>query len=315
MTLVQLQYITTLEKCGNFSDAAKECFVTQPTLSMQIQKLEAELGVQLFTRTNQPIKPTEIGSKIIEQARNILRENERIGELIRVEHEEISGKFKVGIITTIAPYLLPLIVESFTKKYTDVELIIDEMQTEQIIEKIKRDELDAAILATPLYTKEISERPVYYEPFVGYISKDHRLYKEKKIDPKKLDVNDLFLLKEGHCFRDHVLQICKHYGDNRKESLRAVNLEGATLETLIKMVDKNIGMTLIPFLAMKEFEGTTKMNSVRKFSDPIPTREISIVYHRSQLKKKLIDLLEEEIKANIPKELLKANHDYVVGIK
>lgn len=315
MTLIQLQYILALDRCRNFSEAAKECFVTQPTLSMQIQKLEGELGVQIFHRKKNPIAPTEIGFKIIEQARVILRENERISEIIREENEEIGGKFKLGIISTIAPYLLPRFVESFSKKYKTVELIIDELQTEQIVEKLKRDQLDAAILATPLFNKEIVEKPIFHEPFLGYVSKNHRLYNKKKISPEELDANDLFLLKEGHCFRDHVLQICKYYGDNRSARLRAVNLEGSTLETLMKMVDKNIGMTLIPYLALEELKGTEKIKSVRKFTDPVPTREISVVYHRAQLKKQLINLLEKELRSSIPKKLLAGKEGFVVGTK
>lgn len=312
MTIVQLSYIVAVNDAQNFAKAAQKCFVTQPTLSMQIHKLEEELGVIIFDRTKKPVAPTEIGEKLIEQARVIIREKERVLDIIRQETEEINGKFKLGIIPTIAPYLLPRFVESFTKKYKAIELIIDELQTDQIVDKLKRDELDAGIMATPLYVKEITEQPIFYEPFVGYVSKNHKLYKNKKIDPDDLDIHDLFLLKEGHCFRDHVLQICKSYGDNRHPGIRTVNLEGATLETLMKMVDKNISMTLIPYLAMREMEGTERMKSVRKFNKPIPTREISIVYHRAQLKRHLIELLVDEVKNSIPKELLKENSEYIV---
>lgn len=312
MTIVQLSYVVAVNDSKSFAKAAEKCFVTQPTLSMQIQKLEDELGVIIFDRTKKPVAPTEIGEKLIEQARVIIREKERVYDIIRQETEEISGKFKLGIIPTIAPYLLPRFVEGFTKKYNAVELIIDELQTDQIVDKLKRDELDAGIMATPLYVKEITERPIFYEPFVAYVSKSHKLYENKKINPEDLDIHDLFLLKEGHCFRDHVLQICKSYGDNRHPNIRTVNLEGATLETLMKMVDKNISMTLIPYLAMKEIEGTDKMKYVRKFNKPVPTREISIVYHRAQLKKQLIDLLVEQIKISIPRELLELKNEFVV---
>ncbi len=313
MTIVQLSYIIAVNDFKSFAKAADKCFVTQPTLSMQIQKLENELGVVIFDRTKKPVAPTEIGEKIIEQARVVVREKHRINDIINEESEEIKGKFKLGIIPTIAPYLLPLFVEAFSKNYSSIELIIDELQTGQIIEKLKKDELDAGIVATPLFLKEISERPIYYEPFVGYVSENHRLSKKRKIDPNELDVKDLFLLKEGHCFRDHVLQICKYYGEGKKPGARTVNLEGATLETLMKMVDKNIGMTLIPYLAMKELEGSTKEKYIKKFKAPVPTREISIVYHRAQLKKKLIDLLEKEIKRAIPIELKKSSGEFVLS--
>ncbi|MDZ7764627.1 MAG: LysR substrate-binding domain-containing protein [Melioribacteraceae bacterium] len=315
MTIVQLSYIIAVDNFKSFAKAAKNCYVTQPTLSMQIKKLEDELGVLIFDRTKKPVAPTDIGVKIIEQARTVTVEHERIKEVIREESEEIRGKFKLGIIPTVAPYLLPLFVESFTKKYNALELIIEELQTDRIVDRLRRDELDAAILATPLFYKDITERPVYYEPFVGYVSQSHRLYKNKTVNPEQLDVKDLFLLKEGHCFRDHVLQICKYYGDKKIGDGKTVNLEGATLETLMKMVDKNIGMTLIPYLAMKEIEGAEKIKRIKKFKDPVPTREISIVYHRTQLKKKLIDLLETEILKSIPKELAKNKHEYVVVSK
>lgn len=315
MTIVQLSYIIAVDNFKSFAKAAKNCYVTQPTLSMQIKKLEDELGVLIFDRTKKPVAPTDIGVKIIEQARTVTVEHERIKEVIREESEEIRGKFKLGIIPTVAPYLLPLFVESFTKKYNALELIIEELQTDRIVDSLRRDELDAAILATPLFYKDITERPLYYEPFVGYVSESHRLAKNKRIDSNELEVKDLFLLKEGHCFRDHVLQICKYYGDGKDTSVKKVNLEGATLETLIKMVDKNIGMTLIPFLAMKELEGTPREKSIRKFKKPVPTREISIVYHRAHLKKKLIDLLESAIRGSIPDELINSKKEFVLNTK
>lgn len=312
MTLVQLSYIVAVAKFKSFAAASKKCFVTQPTLSMQIQKLENELGTLIFDRSKQPVQPTYIGQKIIDQAHAILREKDRIFDIIQRESNEVKGTFKLGIIPTISPYLLPLFIENFSKKYPSLVLRINELQTDQIIEKLKNDELDAAIVATPLHSDQLIERPIYYEPFVGYVSKNHRLAKEKTIKPEQLEMNDLFLLKEGHCFRDHVLQICKYYGSHNESVLRSVSFEGGTLDTLMKLVDKNLGMTLIPYLAVKELKGTRRIKSIRYFENPVPKREISIVYHRAYLKKQIIDILEEEITKCLPEELLNKEQSFVL---
>ena len=312
MTLVQLSYIIAVANSKSFAAASKKCYVTQPTLSMQIQKLENELGIIIFDRSKQPVQPTFIGQKIIDQAHVIIRENERIYDIIQRESKEIKGVFRLGIIPTIAPYLLPLFIEGFSQKYPALELIIDELQTDQLEEKLKKDELDAGILATPLHSTNLLERPIYYEPFVGYLSKDHRLSEGEMIKPEQLETSDLFLLKEGHCFRDHVLQICKYYGGGKDSVLRSINFEGGTLDTLMRLVDKNIGMTLIPYLAMKELAGTKKMERVRCFEEPVPKREVSIVYHRAHLKKQIIDIIEEEIKKSLPAELLSKDQSFVL---
>lgn len=313
MTLTQLTYIVSVDNYKNFAAAAEHCFVTQPTLSMQIQKLEAELGVMIFDRTKQPAVPTDIGRQIIEQARLVLHEASRVNDIISVATKNVTGIFKLGIIPTIAPYLLPLFIEKFISKYTKLDLVIDEIQTHQIIEKLKKDELDAAILATPLSDPSIMERPIYYEPFVAYISENHELFTKDKIDAEDLSLKDLWLLKEGHCFRDHVLQICKSYLEQSPNNERTLRFEGGTLDTLKKLVENNFGMTLLPYLSLSEIEKTDKYKHVKMFNEPVPRREISIVYRRSKLKKHIIDLLEEEIKRSIPVELLNKENSVMVG--
>ena len=313
MTLTQLSYIVAVDNYKNFAAAAEHCFVTQPTLSMQIQKLEAELGVMIFDRTKQPAVPTDIGRKIIDQARLVLHESSRINDIISVATQDVTGIFKLGIIPTIAPYLLPLFIEKFISKYTKLDLVIDEIQTHQIVEKLKKDELDAAILATPLNEASIIERPVYYEPFVAYVSENHELYNKDKIDSKDLSLKDLWLLKEGHCFRDHVLQICKSYLHPSSNDERTLRFEGGTIDTLKKLVEKNFGMTLLPYLSLAEIEGTEKYKHIRTFNEPVPRREISIVYRRSKLKKHIIDLLDKEIRSIIPIELLNKENSIIVG--
>lgn len=304
MTLTQLSYLVAVDNFRNFAAAARNCFITQPTLSMQIQKLENELGIIIFDRSRQPVTTTGIGRKIIYQARIILEESSRIRDIIANESDDLTGSFKLGIIPTIAPYLLPLFIKNFTTKYTKLDLVIDEIQTQQIIEKLKKDQLDAAILATPLNDPAIIERPIYYEPFIAYISEGHPLYKKDKIDSSELSLKDLWLLKEGHCFRDHVVQICKNYLQPETVDGRTIRFESGTIDTLKKLVENNFGMTLLPFLSMHEIEGTDKFKHIRIFNPPVPRREISIVYRRSQLKKHIIDLLEGEIIKVVPIELL-----------
>ncbi|HYF03208.1 MAG TPA: LysR substrate-binding domain-containing protein [Patescibacteria group bacterium] len=305
MTLVQLQYLIALDTHQHFGLAAEHCFVTQPTLSMQIQKLEKELGAILFDRGKQPVVPTEVGRRVIEQARIILREAARVGDILQDASGEISGVFKIGIIPTVAPYLLPLFLQNFVKKYPGISLQIEELQTHQIIDRIRHDRLDAGILATPLHNPSITEEPLFYEPFVAYVSRNHSLYDRKKIKAEDLDLADVWLLNEGHCFRDQVVQLCKKSLKNNEGSDRAVTFESGNLETLKKLVEQNFGLTLLPYLAARELEETKEGDMLRKFLKPVPKREISIVYERSRLKKQVIDALLKEIKAALPKKLLK----------
>lgn len=312
MTLVQLSYIVAVDNYRSFAEAAKNCFVTQPTLSMQIQKLENELGLKVFDRGKHPIMPTPFGTKIIDQARVVLKENARLLEMVDEEMKRVQGVFRLGIIPTIAPYLLPLFIEEFIKKHEGVELVFDELQTDQIVEKLKKDQLDAGILATPLNDKDIVEDPLYYEPFVGYVSENHPLYCCKKIDSAELELDNLWLLKEGHCFRNHVLQICKQYRSEDEFEHNTLSFEGGTLETLKKLVEKNFGMTLLPFLSISEMEGTDKMKHIREFKEPVPRREISIVYHKTHIKKQVIKALQREIQMVIPKDMQDKKNSYVL---
>lgn len=314
MTITQLKYIVAVSNYKSFVKASEKLFITQPTLSMQIKKLEEELNVLLFDRTKMPVIPTEIGQIIIKQAEIVISETKRIHDIINDKSNEISGKFKLAIIPTIAPYLLPRFVKTFLEKNKELELTIDELQTELIINGIKKDEIDAGIVATPLNSKEIIEMPIYYEPFYAYISRKHNLFEKKKISNRDLDINDIWLLKEGHCFRDQVINICSKNEKKNNSKKRILNFEGATLETLIKMVENNFGMTLIPGLMAGEMISSEKSKLIREFKNPIPKREISIVFRRSFLKKKIILKLRDEIIKHIPKELKNKRSGYVVDL-
>ena len=302
ITLTQLSYIVAVAQTRNFGLAAKACFISQPTLSMQIQKLEEEIGAILFDRSKKPVEPTTIGRQIVEQAQIVLQEAFRIEEIIKSERGEISGDFKLGIIPTLAPYLLPLFLEKFTKKFPRVNLIVEELQTRQIIEKLKEDEIDSGILVTPLNIKGIIEQPVFNEPFMVYLAPNHPLLSLSKVSDKDLNLNDIWLLNEGHCFRDQAIEICKKA---RGKGIKHKNLifESGNLETLKRLVDQKFGYTLLPSLAILGMSASEQKKKVRFFKSPIPTREVSIVYSRAFLKKSIIEALYNVIASSLPDEL------------
>ena len=209
MTITQLEYIVAVDTYRSFVMAAEKCFVTQPTLSMQVQKLEDTLGVKIFDRSKQPVTPTEIGVEIIDQARIMLAESEKIKEIITDRQKELSGELKVGIIPTISPYILPKIISGFIHKYPQVKLIVWEQTTEEIIQQLKLGTLDCGILSTPLRETALTEIPVFYENFVAYVSKNSKLSKKKNISPDDIDMEEIWVLNEGHCMREQVLNICQ----------------------------------------------------------------------------------------------------------
>ncbi|HKG06553.1 MAG TPA: hydrogen peroxide-inducible genes activator [Pedobacter sp.] len=310
MTLVQLEYIVAVDTYRSFVGAAEKCFVTQPTLSMQVQKLEEMLNVKLFDRSKQPIVPTEIGAQIIEQARIVLQESHKIKEIISDQQQEVVGELKVGIIPTVAPYLLPRVIAAMMEKYPELKLLIWEYTTEDIIHHLKTGVLDCGILATPLADQAIYELPVYYENFVTYISKNSKLFKKKTIDADDLEDENIWLLNEGHCMRSQVLNICRSTKHNR---LQGLTYNTGSVETLIRMVDMNNGATLLPELALEELS-QKQMSKVRYFKSPEPVREISIVTHRNFIKKRMLNALKEEILAVIPKSMKQKKKKDIVGI-
>ncbi len=291
MTITQLSYVLAVAEQQNFTKAAEKCFVTQPTLSMQIQKLEDQLDVQIFDRTKKPIELTDIGRKIVNQARNIVNESNRIQDIVDQQKGFIGGEFKLGIIPTIMPTLLPMFLKSFIKKHPKVKLKIEELTTEEIISKITDGHLDAAIVATPLEQETIKERVLYYEPFVSYIPKGHRLHNNKQIAVSDLDINDMLLLEDGHCFRDGVINLCKAFKNHTDDKFQ---IESGSIETLIKLSNEGLGMTLIPFLHTLDIKEREKDN-LHYFQEPTPAREVSIIYNKSELKMQIIDALHSVI--------------------
>ena len=297
LTLVQLEYIISLETHRHFALAAEKCFVTQPTLSMQIQKLEDSLGVIIFDRKKHPIEPTPIGVKIIEQARNILNESKKITELIDDEKHEIHGQINIGIIPTLAPYLVPLFVSSLIEKYPKLNLNISELVTNDLVKSIKNDQIDIGLLVTPLNEENFIEKPMFYEAFQAYTSHHHKIFKENTIEPNNLATDGLWLLNEGHCFRNQSLNICNIKNPSNHNG--RINYESGSLEGLKRMVDRHGGFTLLPELNALGLSKDDK-SKLRSFKEPVPTREVSLVVKKSYPKSKLIQAVFNEIIDNLP---------------
>ncbi|MGC4102671.1 hydrogen peroxide-inducible genes activator [Ferruginibacter sp.] len=300
MTITQLEYIIAVDTHRHFATAAEQCFITQPTLSMQIQKLEENLGSKIFDRSKQPVIPTEIGEEIIKQARIILNEVKKIDQLIADKQGILQGELKIGIIPTLAPYLLPLFLQPFLKKYPGVTIKVKEMTTDIIVEKLKTGRIDAGLLVTPLQENSIKEYPLFYEELVAYVSKKNAAYKKTYVLADDIDLKELWLLEEGHCFRSQIINLCELKKQTRQQS--NFEYEAGSVETLRKMVELNNGVTILPELATLDFS-SRQLNMIRHFRSPAPVREVSLVTHRDYIKKKLIDVLKEEIVAILPPKL------------
>lgn len=312
ISIIQLKYAVAVYNYRNFSLAANKCFITQPTLSMQITKLEKDLGILLFNRKKHPIGLTKECEKFICQAKIILTEFSRMEEIVKYGSEDFSGILRIGIIPTIAPYLLPLFLDLFIQKLPNVELVINELTTAEIIVGLRKDVIDAGILALPLKQNDIIELSLCFEPFVAYVPETHPLFKQKLIKQGDLPFDDILLLKEGHCFRNQVLSVCGNHSENK---IRAgFKFESGSLETLIKLVNKNYGYTLLPELAAKELTNPNDKKLLRYFVKPVPSREIGLVYPSNELKKKLLKKVAEIIKKSVPKEMLSNKNEKIIPI-
>ncbi|HCW06980.1 MAG TPA: DNA-binding transcriptional regulator OxyR [Cytophagales bacterium] len=311
MNIQQLEYIVAVDKWRHFSTAAEKCNVTQPTLSMMIQRLEKELDVKIFDRSKQPVVTTEIGQKIVDQARTILSESAQMKQLVSDQKREAHGDLHIGIIPTVAPYLVPLFVGSFLKKYPNIKLKISEFTTDQIVQQLEKQHLDAGILATPLKIPSIKELPLFYEQFVVYASPDEKLMKKKYLLADDIDVNHLWLLEEGHCLREQVVNLCEL---KRKETLiQNFDYQAGSIETLKKMVDVNHGITILPELAIPDLSAKQKKN-VRYFKAPAPVREVSIVTYRYFIKYNLIEVLRKEILSHLPEAMRSSSQKQIAQL-
>lgn len=303
MTIQQLEYVVALDETRHFVRAAKNCFVTQPTLTMQVKKLEEEIGFQLFDRTKHPLEPTPAGIPYILKARQILREVRQLEALVKDERQSLTGLHRIGVIPTLAPYLIPRFLGTFSEDNPEAELQVEEIQTAAIIDGLKHDRLDIGILVTPVDDDQIREIPLFLEPFAVYTSPANPLYQKEVVKPSDITNEKLWLLNEGHCFREQVLNICNQ---KRQQSDR-VHYETGSIETLKNLVKHQMGYTLVPELSVLE---ETDNPMVKPFADPKPVREVSLVVHRSYAREMLIEKLREYILASLPKQF-KTYDDYI----
>jgi LysR family hydrogen peroxide-inducible transcriptional activator len=278
---------------------------------MQIHKLEEELGITIFDRSKSPVIPTEIGEKIIAEAKKIIKKSKHIEDLATLNDDELRGTFRIGIIPTVAPYLLPLFLRNFRKKYPDVRLIFEEVVTDKLLDLLNQDHLDIGIIATPADRGNIFEEDLYYEPFLGYVSEDHPLAKKDRLSVDDLEVTNLWLLNEGHCFRDQTVKLCKKFRKNKLDNPK-IEFESGNLETLKQLVEQNFGMTLLPYLAKSQINAQCAKAHLREFDDPVPRRKVRIVYGREYLKKNIIEAFKKEVMASIPDVLKKEEDGFLV---
>lgn len=311
MTFIQLEYIVALDRARHFALAAANCYVTQPTLSMQILKLEQELGFKIFDRSKQPVIPTEAGAGIIEQARKILQERNAMNEMLHTRKGILSGELRVGIIPTLAPYLLPLFAQQFTKKYPHVKLIVNEMMTDLMVNRLREGTIDAGILVTPLQEYGAREHILFYEELLVYVSKKNNDFKKHYVLAQDIDPHKLWLLEEGHCFRSQIMNLCELQKASKEG--QSFEYEAGSIETLRRMVELSDGITILPELASMELT-SKQQGQLRQFKRPAPMREVSLVVHRDFVKKRLVEILKNEIIAAVPEKIRKNKPEHVVPI-
>ena len=291
MTITQLKYCIALAELRNFTLAAEKSFVTQPTLSMQVQKLEEELDILIFDRSQKPIALTSVGEKIIEQAVQIVAESERMQDIVDQEKGFVGGVFRLGIIPTVMPALLPMFLRNITNKYSELQLHIEELNTDQLLERIREGDLDAAIAATPLNEEKVIERVLYHEPFLAYVSASTNLHHKKEVVPDDLSNEKMLLLEDGHCFRNNVLNLCPSKAEKETKSFA---IKSGSFETLVHLANEGLGITLLPYLHTKTMTKDDQKN-LRDFKAPPPARAISLIYHERKLKLQIIEAIHEVI--------------------
>jgi len=310
ITLSQLEYILAVDKYRHFQTAADHVFVTQPTLSMQIKKLEGVLGITIFDRSRQPVEPTPIGRMIIKQAHETVSAARKIEEIIEEDHEEPAGDLSIGVIPTIGPYLIPGLITKLTRSFS-VEFRFEELLSDAVVEKVKNGTLDAGIVSTPLHETGIEEIILYYEPLWVYASPGHPLLESEQIRSGDLTMDSLWLLTDGHCFREHVLRLCH---SNIPGGFNKFRYSTGSLEALMRIVEMQSGYTLLPQAATSGISAEKKQ-FLRKFARPVPKREISIIVRKGYLKRRLINLLREKIINNLQPGLILVTADDVLKWK
>jgi LysR family hydrogen peroxide-inducible transcriptional activator len=300
MTIQQLEYIIAVDNYRHFAKAAEACYVTQPTLSMMIQKLEDELDVKIFDRTIQPVEPTETGKKIIKQAHTSVYHFNRIREIVCNEKNILTGDFKMGIIPTIATYLVPELLKLVAGSEMEINLLMQEIPTSVMVENILNGRIDGGLAATPLKNPLLIEMPVYYEKFYAYISPEDKAFDEDEIDLSDIDIRKIWLLDNIHCLRGQVESLCKRKKESSQH--RTANYESGSLDTLINIVDYNGGLTVIPEMTAMGLS-EEKQNNLRKIKGDVSVREISLVVSCNFVRQKMAGAIVEMIKKTVPKSM------------
>lgn len=299
MTLTELRYIVTLAQEQHFGRAADRCYVSQPTLSIAVKKLEDELGVALFERTKSRVQPTPLGEQIVAQANLVLEQTAAIKDLADAGKDQLSSPLSVGAIFTIGPYLLPKFIPHLQQKASKMPLYVEEGYTHNLRKKLRNGELDVIIIALPFEEPDVVTQVLYDEPFVVLMPKDHPLTAQQSVDPAELNNEQLLLLGEGHCFRDQVLTTCpnlQHHGEQSGNNVRTA-AEGSSLETLRHMVASGLGLTILPVSAADSSLYSSEVLVTRPFTSPSPSRTVALAWRASFPRHKAIDALREAIKA------------------
>ncbi len=303
MTLQQMEYIVAVYRCRHFARAAEQCGVTQPTLSAMIRKFETELGVKIFERSSQQVMPTEIGRKIVEQAWKVLVRANRIVDIVNEERQSFTGIFRLGILPTIAPYLLPRFFTQLEREHPEADIRVMEMKTADIKRALNKGELDAAILVSLDDMDNYVQTPLFYEQFLAYVSRTDALFVKKNIKTTDLNNEFLWLLDEGHCFRDQLVKFCGL--KSATNSKRTYSL--GSIETFMRMVESGQGVTFIPELALEQLSASQR-ELVRPFALPIPTREVVLLTTPGYVRHSLIRLVADAVRASVPQRMLQFNN-------
>jgi LysR family hydrogen peroxide-inducible transcriptional activator len=297
MTIQQLEYVIALDTYRHFVTAAEKCFVTQPTITIQVKKLEDEIGFLIFDKSKSPFKPSDLGEVFIAKAKVILHEIKELKNMVNVELDNLEGEYRMAVIPTISSYLIPLISGSFSKKYPNTILKIQEMESDQIILALQKKEIDLGILVTPLNEPFIREIKLYNEPFIFYGQEDSFVKEKNTLSVTEIEnLDNIWLLENGHCFRNQVLNICGNTDNNKN-----IQFQSGSIEALKRMVDNYGGFTLVPEMAINDNDKGRMLH----FNEPKPIREVSLVTHHTFSKDVLIDALRLEILDKTPKEFEK----------
>lgn len=302
-TLTQLAYAVAVDTHRHFARAAQACNVSQPTLSMQLRKLEEAIGETLFDRSHSPVVPTDIGRILIAQARVILHEASRLGDLRDAASGKCEGELRIGVIPTLAPYLLPAVLEALAEHYPRIELVVEEGITETVFDALRTDTLDVGLVATTAPISGIISQKLFQEPFVAYVSAAHRLAGRAQISVNDLSVDDVWLLMDGHCFRTQVMNLCRQRRASRASMPRdsshvpasLARFESGNLETLKRLVERGAGMTLLPALAAGELRMKAQRDLLIPFSNPVPGRTIRLVRRRHHVRAHLVSALVQVV--------------------